>query len=410
MSQLQKKFIAANAVDGTKIRLSNAEVLRARNAANSADVSILQVNASDRIVFSSVPQVAADPSVANDLVRKSYVDAVLQGLKPKASVRAASTANIALTGGASLTVDTVVLVNGDRLLLKDQTAPAENGIYDVSGIGTAYTLTRSSDFDSLTPINEIRGAYTFVIEGTQSAKSFVETANPTVLNTDPIVFVHFNDASGVTAAQISYNNATSGLTATNVQDAIDEVDGNLDDVVTLTGVALGSTNLATFTGTTIPDSSTIKSALQALETAHESTDAKVDDLITLSGVAANSTNLGTFTGTTIPDSSTVKSALQSLETAVEAVQTVIPRQQIITLSGGDITNQYVDLAVEAYSAASISLTVVGGPLQLQAVDYTVSLTGGVAGVTRLTFAGDLATGGAAELVAADILIVVYSSL
>ena len=45
----------------------------------------------------------------------------------------------------------------------------------------------------------------------------------------------------------------------------------------------------------------------------------VDDLITLSGVVANSTNLGTFTGVTIPDSSTVKSALQSLETAVEAI-------------------------------------------------------------------------------------------
>lgn len=45
----------------------------------------------------------------------------------------------------------------------------------------------------------------------------------------------------------------------------------------------------------------------------------VDNLVGLSGVAVNSTNLGTFTGTTIPDSSTVKSALQSLETAVESI-------------------------------------------------------------------------------------------
>jgi len=43
----------------------------------------------------------------------------------------------------------------------------------------------------------------------------------------------------------------------------------------------------------------------------------VDDLVTLSGVAANATDLGTFTGTTIPDASTVKAALQSLETSVE---------------------------------------------------------------------------------------------
>jgi hypothetical protein len=44
---------------------------------------------------------------------------------------------------------------------------------------------------------------------------------------------------------------------------------HLDDVVTLTGVAAESVNLATFTGSTIPDNQTIKAALQALETADE---------------------------------------------------------------------------------------------------------------------------------------------
>lgn len=46
-------------------------------------------------------------------------------------------------------------------------------------------------------------------------------------------------------------------------------------------------------------------------------DQNVDDLITLSGVAENSANLGIFTGTTITDNSTVKVALQELETEVE---------------------------------------------------------------------------------------------
>lgn len=45
----------------------------------------------------------------------------------------------------------------------------------------------------------------------------------------------------------------------------------------------------------------------------------VADLATLSGVAANSTDLGTFTGTTIADSQTIKAAIQSLETALEAI-------------------------------------------------------------------------------------------
>jgi hypothetical protein len=49
----------------------------------------------------------------------------------------------------------------------------------------------------------------------------------------------------------------------------------------------------------------------------------VSNLVTLSGVAADSTHLGTFTGATIADSSTVKVALQALETKVESVETSI---------------------------------------------------------------------------------------
>lgn len=87
------------------------------------------------------------------------------------------------------------------------------------------------------------------------------------------------------AADISYDNSTSGLTADNVQDAIDEVEGRVQ---------------------------TAESDINAVEN-------DVANLVTLSGVAVDSTSLGTFTGVTIPDSSTVKGALQSLETALEAM-------------------------------------------------------------------------------------------
>jgi hypothetical protein len=97
-------------------------------------------------------------------------------------------------------------------------------------------------------------------------------------------------------------------------------------VATLSGLAKDSTSLGTFTGTTIADSQTIKQALQALETAVESKGSAtsltslttaVGDLNTLSGVAQNATNLGTFTGSTISDDVSVKTAIQALETAVE---------------------------------------------------------------------------------------------
>lgn len=92
--------------------------------------------------------------------------------------------------------------------------------------------------------------------------------------------------------------------------------------------------------------------------------------------------------------------------------TVTVTEEMLTLSGTDITNQYKDLAqvVQGSSASvnSVSLSVVGGPEQLKAVDYTVSLTGGAGGKTRISFAGDLATGGGAALIAGDILMIKYS--
>lgn len=99
-----------------------------------------------------------------------------------------------------------------------------------------------------------------------------------------------------------------------VELAIGKLDGNQDDLQLLQGVSQGSTDLGTFTGTTITDGQTVKSALQELETAYEETDANVDDLITLSGVAENSTDLGTFTGDVVQDNQDVKEAIQDLDT------------------------------------------------------------------------------------------------
>ena len=98
------------------------------------------------------------------------------------------------------------------------------------------------------------------------------------------------------------------------------------DFATLAGVGTSDTNLSTFTGTTISDNGSIKAGMQELETAvetkldasaHTQASLSVDHLITLSGVADSADDLGTFTGSTITDSSTIKTALQELETAVE---------------------------------------------------------------------------------------------
>lgn len=71
------------------------------------------------------------------------------------------------------------------------------------------------------------------------------------------------------ADKITYDNGSSGLTATDLQAATDELDTHIDNLETLSG-STGATHHGTFTGTTIADNSTTKSALQALETAVES--------------------------------------------------------------------------------------------------------------------------------------------
>jgi hypothetical protein len=119
------------------------------------------------------------------------------------------------------------------------------------------------------------------------------------------------------ANEITTNPSIGGAVGESIQDVLEDHEDKIDDLITLSGVAANAESLGTFTGITIPDSSNVKGALQALETAHEEVDQNVDDLVTLSGVAENATDLGTFTGTIIPDSSKVKGALQSIETSLE---------------------------------------------------------------------------------------------
>lgn len=83
--------------------------------------------------------------------------------------------------------------------------------------------------------------------------------------------------------------------------------------------------------------------------------------------------------------------------------TVVFQKENFTLVAQDITNQYVDCA---YQARSGSMRVIfNGLEQVEGTDYTLSV---VSNKTRITFSGDLATGGGSELVATDVLNVAYA--
>ena len=103
----------------------------------------------------------ADPVSATDGATKQYVDNLSQGLDAKLSAKAATTANIAtLAGGAPNTLDGVTLAANDRVLVKDQTTPAQNGIYTVTTLGTGAngTWARATDMSIAYPSSSRSGA------------------------------------------------------------------------------------------------------------------------------------------------------------------------------------------------------------------------------------------------------------
>lgn len=129
-------------------------------AASQASLSDLSAPSGDFSFAGNKLTNLADPVNIQDAATKNYVDSVAQGLDVKASVRCATTANITLSG--TQTIDGVSVVAGDRVLVKNQTAPAQNGIYVVA----ASTWSRSADADTWA---ELPGAFTFVEEGTTNA-------------------------------------------------------------------------------------------------------------------------------------------------------------------------------------------------------------------------------------------------
>lgn len=162
----------------------------------------------------------AEPTQSTDAATKNYVDAVKTGLDVKDSVRVATTGNLTATysNGTSgvgatltnsgtqtaLTIDSIVLSTGQRILVKDQDTALQNGIYVVTDAGSASTnwvITRATDSDN-NPAGEIGpGAFTFVEEGTVNADNgFVCTTNGAItIGTTSIAWVQFSGAGQIVA-------------------------------------------------------------------------------------------------------------------------------------------------------------------------------------------------------------------
>jgi hypothetical protein len=209
----------------------------------------------------------AAPTSANDAATKAYVDNTTAGLNFHAAVHAATTANLDATYnngtsgvGATLTANAngALVVDGhtlnadERVLVKNQTAGLQNGIYVVTATGDGsnpWVLTRATDADN-SPAGEIAyGDFCFVQSGSTNVGYgyIVNTTGTITIGTTAISYVQFN-AGQVVVAGNGLTETTPGTLAINTAVTVD-----LNTAQTLTNKTITGTFTGNLTGNVTGD-------------------------------------------------------------------------------------------------------------------------------------------------------------
>ena len=157
-----------------------------------------------------------DPTANTDAASKGYVDLLIQGIRKKFAVRAASTTNITTLSGV-VTADGVSLIADEKILLKNQTTASQNGVWVIK----AGAWVRDADWAAGASVGSY---YIFIQEGATLADSGWLCTNDTgndIAGTASLTFVQFSGAGQITAG--------AGMTKTGNQ--LDVVAGDFSIVV-----------------------------------------------------------------------------------------------------------------------------------------------------------------------------------
>lgn len=327
--------------------------------------------------------ITTTPSGPNDIVNQAYVDAVAQGLAFKQPANYTTNGNITLSGLAVQANGdwTSTLTAGDRILVKNQTSGANNGIY----VAAAGAWARSADANTWA---EIVSAYLFVLSGTTWAGSSWVDTNQTggTLGTTPVTFVQFSNNATYTAG--------TGLTLAGYQFSITPVGtagiyGSASQVPVITTNASGQ--VSSVTNTPIAITNTQVSGLGTMSTQNASAVAITGG--TINGTTIGGTSAAAITGTTVTASTYFSGPGTNLTGTASGLS--IGGNAATATTAGSVTNSLTinsggaggasPQTFNGGSAVTISYNTVGAPSTTgtnASGTWSISISGNAATVTN----------------------------
>ena len=190
-------------------------------------MAVLVVKSDLNLSSNSITNVSA-PISPNDVATKAYVDGLVVGQKWKASVAAATIGPIDINEAYITSIDGVSLVQGTRVLIKDQIVDTENGIYQYDSI----FLVRTSDADTENELNNAVVSITSV--SININKTYRQTETIGTIGTDSIKWEIFGAI--VTSASTTQTGTIEIATQ-------EEVDAGLSPFLAVTPLTLAASRI-----------------------------------------------------------------------------------------------------------------------------------------------------------------------
>lgn len=205
-----KSYIFGLGLDSSKI-MGTANQLGAVHSGNAGEFTL---SISNSFIFPGTARISATPSVNTDIVNKLYVDQILNNIKIRAAVKTCSVGNINLLSPGS-SINGVTLVNGNRVLIKNQSSAYENGIYVFDSPTTP--MIRSIDANTW---ESFPSSFVITEKGTVNADTlWICTSDfGGFLGTTPINYSQLNGTSPLSLGIIGTSSNATGmiLSSTNV--------------------------------------------------------------------------------------------------------------------------------------------------------------------------------------------------